>query len=276
MSRHPRRFKFDADANLLLRVMGGNTMPLPDYKFLVFRPYARYENPYGDAGMRVVWWMTWFKRIVMNYWVRFTEVYVDPLAIAKPDKDRTLSEEERADMLDKFNHLQAQTGLIMPSGVDLIFREANRGSSVSAYRELIDFANAEISKAVIGQTLTTDPGHRGARSLGEVQQDVAAAYITQDAYALMALVNGTLLPWIHRFNIPNTPLPRMDINIDESVDKLIDAERYKILQELGLQLSVKDVMRKFNVKLAHSPEDILAPPPTPEIGRPKEPGASEK
>ena len=259
MSRHPRRFQFDENGVCMLQQPNGNFVHVPDYKFIVFRPYTRYENPYGVAAMRMVWWMTWFKRVVPRLWVRFTESYADPLTIAQSTGSQ-ITPAEKADLVSMLNNIQSETGLVMPEGWELIFREPQRYGSITAFHELIDFANAEMSKAVIGQTLTTEAGHRGARSLGEVQQDVATAYTTMDAFALMALINGTLLPWIHQFNIPTKPLPRMDINIEASADRLLDLQVFQGAQAMGFDVSQKGVTRKLNIPIARGAFDILQRP----------------
>ena len=265
LSRHPRRFKFDRDGNPLLKTpkhMQGETVP--DYKFLIFRPFTQFEDPYGWPHMRIVWWLAWSKREVWKMWMRYTGNYTTPLMVAEQDDTCNLTPDEMTALKTLLERIQQETGLVVPPGLTLEFKEPNRSGSTSVYREYSDWADAGMSKAIIGQTMTTEAGHRGARSLGEVQRQTMLAYTTQDARALMALVNGTLIPWIMQFNLPGYPMPRLDINTEEVVDKLIEAQMLSILQGVGVLLSQRDVLRKLNVPMATTEADTLQPPTPPQ------------
>lgn len=211
LSRHPRRFCFDAQGQprLLTSAEPLNGEALPPYKFIVFSPYGRFENPYGLPLLRCLWWLCWFKRQALKFWVMHAEKYGSPTALLKYPPGAT--EKEKRAFVRLISSLQQETGLVVPQGVDVSLLEADRAGSAEAYQKLCEFCNSELSKAVLGQTLTTEAGERGARSLGEVHQAVREDITRMDAAALSALLNATLVKWITELNLgPSIPLPRVE------------------------------------------------------------------
>ncbi len=258
LSRRPSRFGFTTDGELRLRTIRGEPQgqALPPYRFLVFRPYSRYEDFYGVSALRVIWWGAFAKLHVQKFWMRYLERHGDPLVIIT-EPERGLTTGERDVIQAALANLQQETGLTMPAGSKVDFVEAMRQSSTSVYQQFSDWTNLQMSKAIIGQTLTTEAGNRGARSLGEVHAAVASDITEQDARALMALVNGTLIPWIMEYNLPGYPAPRLVINSAVSIDKERDARWVSILQESGFPVSQSWVSRTFSIPPAKSDDDIL-------------------
>lgn len=212
LSRHPRRFCFDAEGQprLLTSAAPLEGEALPPCKFIVFSPYGRFENPYGLPLLRCLWWLCWFKRQALKFWVMHAEKYGSPTALLKYPQSAT--EKEKRAFVRLVASIQQETGLVVPHGVDVSLLEADRAGSAEAYRELCNFCNSEMSKAVLGQTLTVEAGERGARSLGEVHLSVREDITRLDAAALAALLNATLLRWAVELNLgPQAPLPRVEI-----------------------------------------------------------------
>ena len=201
-SRHPRRFTFTADGELRLLTAAEPVQgeAVPKRKFLVFAPYGRHENPYGYPQLRSVWWLTYFKRQVLKFWVMYCEKFGTPTVVLKHPLGATDREKKAYRRI--VGAIQQETGLVVPEGVEMALLEAKREGSVATYRDLVEFCNNEMSKAILGQTLTTEPGKRGARSLGEVHKSVREDIVRQDAQALMTLVEGQLIPWIVDLNFP--------------------------------------------------------------------------
>jgi phage gp29-like protein len=201
-SRHPRRFVFDAAGALRLLTPAEPFLgeELPQRKFLVFAPYGRHEDPYGLPALRSVWWLAYFKRQVLRFWVMFAEKFGTPTTVLRHPLGAT--EREKAAYRCIIGSIQQETGLIVPEGVELELLEAQRSGTVQTYSDLLHFCNEEMSKALVGQTLTSEATQRGARSLGEVHLAVRQDIVRQDAQALEALVNGQLVRWIVDLNFP--------------------------------------------------------------------------
>src|SRR5574343_326259 len=83
---------------------------------------------------------------------------------------------------------------IIPEGTDIEFVPNNSNGSAQLYDDLRKACNNELSVLVLGQTLTTDQGERGARSLGEVHYQVQEMMHSEDRIFILNLLNEKLLP----------------------------------------------------------------------------------
>ena len=74
------------------------------------------------------------------------------------------------------------------SNLDFVETGNTTGSS-ELYGSLVDRCNAEMSKAVLGNTLTTEASETGTQALGTVHQSIEQELIGQDALFILNLLN---------------------------------------------------------------------------------------
>ena len=108
--------------------------------------------------------------------------------------------------------------------------EAARQSSVNTYETLCEYMDKQISKAVLGQTATTEgtPGKLG----NEQAQEGGARRHHQGLMQICSAsaLNNTLIRWIVDYNFPNvTAYPKFWIRCEEEKDLKPLAERDKII-----------------------------------------------
>lgn len=142
--------------------------PLPPFKFAFAQHYPKELNPYGLRLLSRCFWPVTFKRSALRFWVQFMEMYGMAHVIAQIP--RAFWEVEKgADVAEKIREM-VQAGIgVVPEGTDVNFLQAGTGQA-SAFWLMIQVLNDALSQILLGETLTTDPGERGARSLGEVQE----------------------------------------------------------------------------------------------------------
>ena len=253
-SRHPRRFVFGSDGRLrlLTREEPVRGIVLPPRRFIVFAPYGRHENPYGLPQLRCVWWLSWFKRQVLRFWVMFCEKFGSPTTVAKHPPGAALEEKQALRRI--VGSLQQETGIVLPEGVELSLLEGSRSGSVDTYLELIEFCNREMSKALLGQTLTTQSDGRGSYALGQVHENVRADIIRSDARALAGLVNSTLIPWIVELNLPQARhcLPRLELSPPLDRDLQLELEIDNFLAAQGLAQDPAELCARYGRSLPSS------------------------
>ncbi|MEZ5336849.1 MAG: DUF935 family protein [bacterium] len=236
-SRHPRRFVFDNEGRLrlLTREEPVRGTSLPERRFIVFAPYGRHEDPYGLPALRCVWWLAWFKRQVLRFWVMYCERFGSPTAVLHHPPTTGL--EERGQLRRIVASLQQETGIVLPEGVELSLLEGARSGSVETYLELLEFCNREMSKALLGQTLTTQTdGGRGSYALGQVHAGVRADIIRGDAQALAATLSTGLLRWIVELNLPAalSVLPRLELSAPLDNEPRLELEIDAFLAAQGI------------------------------------------
>lgn len=270
LSRHPRRFTFGVDGTLRLLTPAAPVTgeDLPERKFLSFAPYGRHEDPWGLPLLRSVWWLAWFKRQALKFWLSFAEKYGSPTAVLRHPINATDKEKRAYRRL--IGSIQQETGLVVPEGVELSLLEAQRGGTLNTYHDLLEFCNREMSKALLGQTLTSEVGARGSLALGSVHYAVREDIVRQDAQALMALVNGQLLRWIVELNFPPEQrlYPRWELHPPQKPDLALELSIDRFFAERGLACDEAALYKRYGRQPASSGDAAAAAGAAqPEAGR---------
>ncbi len=236
-------FVFSEENELRFRTKDNyNGEPLPERKFLLARHKPTYKNPYGFPVLSRCFWPVTFKRGGLKFWVIFTEKYGMPFLVGKHPRGTTKEETDKlADMLEAM--IQDAIAVI-PDDASVEIQEAGgKGSSAQIYRDLIDTCNSEISKAILGQTLTTQQSDVGSYALGTVHFEVRKDIIDSDKKLVQQTMNQ-LIQWIYELNFSAGDRPVFSLYEEEEVDKAL-AERDEILSRQGVKFSKEYYQREY-------------------------------
>jgi phage gp29-like protein len=259
LGKHPRRFSFTVDRELRLltpqNLMEGEHVP--DRKFIIFT-YGESDNPYGKGLGQKIWWPVWFKKNGIKFWMVFLEKYGMPTALGKypPGTDK----EQQDKLLDAIDAIQNETGIKVPNDMGIELLEASRRSTAT-YEELCDYMDRQISKAVIGQTASTEgtPGKLGAeKERAEVRQDIIEA----DADLLDSCLNQGLIKWIVDYNFPAvTDYPRIKTHAEPKPDLAGRSEiDERLSSKIGLPMPRRYFYETYNVPEPEEGEEIVEAP----------------
>ncbi len=257
-AKHPRRFSFTMDREL--RLLTPSDMvegePVPDRKFIVFT-FGSSDNPYGKGLGQKLWWPVWFKKNGIKFWLIFLEKFGMPTAVGKYPAG-TLPDQQQA-LLDAIDAIHNETGVKIPDNMAIELLEAARQGRVT-YETICEYMDKQISKAVLGQTATTEgtPGKLGNEN---AQEDVRADILKADADLLCECLNDTLVKWIVDFNFPGiSAYPRMWIRTEEEGDLKPLADRDEILvNKIGLPVGKRYFYETYAIPEPEEDEDIVTP-----------------
>lgn len=128
-----------------------------------------------------------YKRGTVGDWAQFSEIFGTP--IRKYEYDAA-DPEARAQAMDAASMQGGAGVLFVPTGSNLTLVETgNTTGSCELYSALVDRCNAEMSKAVLGNTLTTEASETGTQALGTVHNKVEQELVEQDALGILNLLN---------------------------------------------------------------------------------------
>ncbi len=148
-------FAFSADGKLKLKEsLSREPNDLPEGKVICPQYEASLQNPYGTALLSKCYWACTFKNGAFRFWVNFMERYGMPMLIGQYKRGAT--EEEIEHIADSLINMAENSVIVAPDDIEIKLAEPMRSSSVELYYELIRTCNAEISKALLSQTLTTE------------------------------------------------------------------------------------------------------------------------
>jgi len=245
VGKPPQWFNFDTENRPRFKTMGSLMGELlPDKKFLIPTFEADYENPYGFASLSACFWSVVFKRGGMKFWATFTEKYSMPFLLGKTP--RGTSKEENQALLESLDEMIQDAVAVIPddSSVEVI-TGSDKGSSDIYYR-LCQFCNGEISKALLGQTLTTEVGDNGSYAAGKVHEGVRADIIESDADMVTEQLNQ-LIRWLIDFNFANVnAYPEIIFYYPKDVDKDL-ADRDSTLTTQGVRFNKKYYSRAYGL-----------------------------
>jgi phage gp29-like protein len=259
MGKHPRRFSFDLDRSLRLltpeNMIEGEVVP--ERKFIVFT-FGSSDNPYGSGLGQKLWWPVWFKKHGIKYWLVFLEKFGMPTGVGKypPGTDPT----DQAKLLDAIDAIQNETGIAIPNNMVIDLLEASRSGNVT-YEALCDYMDQQMSKAVLGQTLTTQVSGGGSLAAGQVHNEVRQDLKKADADLLSEVLNNTLIRWMVDYNFADvTAYPSLRLRTEAEKDLKALAERDEILiNKIGLRVSQNYFYETYNIPEPDNDADIVAP-----------------
>ena len=155
--RHQKKFFWDE--NDILKVTTKEFpagTEIPENKFIIHRYKARSGHPSRAGVLRVIAWMYLFKNYDIKDWVSFCEVFGMPLRLGKYNP--SASEEDKMALMRALVQIGTDAAGIIPEGTEIEFKESTKTTSINVYESLARFCDEQISKAVLGQTLTSDSG----------------------------------------------------------------------------------------------------------------------
>lgn len=257
---HQKKFYYDTltDALMLRTEAFPGGIPLPENKFIVHRYKARSGHPSRYGVLRVVAWMYLFKNYDLKDWVSFCEVYGMPLRLGT--YDATASEKDKAALMDAIVRMGTDAAGIVPSGTDIRFIESNKQSSVDIYERLARFCDEQMSKAIVGQTLTSDSG--GSYAQSKTHNDVRKDLTEADCKAVMETVRRDLIRPLVEFNFGvRAHVPYFVLNATDTDDLKETAEIVNTLAAAGLEIPKSWLYKKFNIPAPEKGEETIGQAP---------------
>ena len=204
------------------------------------------------------------KKNMLAYWDVFGEIFGMPIRVA-----RTASRDpnDKAS-IEKMMQLMGAAGwAVLPEGTEIDVKETTRGDAFNVYDKRIERCNSEISKGILGQTMTTDNG--GSLAQSEVHLEILKNIIFKDADFLRDIINWKLLPFMQMHGFP---MQNLRFDWDESVDWT--PEQQLRIEQMLLQnydIDPKYFAEKYNIPVtgAKSPLKFSIPLPSPCGGSPE-------
>jgi len=141
---------------------------------------------------------------------------------------------------------------VISKATEIEFIEAaSRRSNTNPYQSMAEFCNREMSKAVLGQTLTTDTaGSTGTYSTARVHAAVRGDLVQADAQALGTTLREQLLRPLVGFNFGwDRPVPWFRFKYEEEEDLKTLSEVYRNLAAMGVKLSPEYLAERFGMPL---------------------------
>ena len=165
-------------------------------------PYQNYTLEVGEKDslgllMKAAQYVI-YKRGGFGDWAQYCELFGMPFRVGKYDG---YDEKTRTDLENALKAAGSAAYIVIPKEADLNFIQNNTSGSSILYDMLIDTCNKELSKLILGQTMTTEAG--GALAQAKVHQEVEKEIHYADKLFVKNILNDRLIPLlqVHGFNV---------------------------------------------------------------------------
>ena len=246
--RDPARFRFSTEGKLVYADNGREVEP---FKFVWISYNGNAENPYGESVLKPVYYVWKLKLLALNYWEVLTEKYaIPPVAVVTDEnaQDDTLNL-----IADALAELQSSSSAVFRGIKDL--KTIDVGDKSEVFQSLIDYCNKEISKAIVGQILTSETGDHGSYALAKVHKDMFLYIVKSDSKWLEHKLNITLIRWILELNsVEGRAKIRYTFKEDLELDKVL------ALIDRGFPVSKNALYERYGAPKPTSEEDVFVKP----------------
>jgi len=235
--RDPRWFDFERKNLTTPQLIGeaGERTPLPGGKFIYAQMKAKSGIPLRGGLARNTAWAWMFKAFSNRDWSIFIQNYGQPIRVGKWGQGATPA--DKASLFRAIANIGGDMAAMIPASMQIDFVESKSvGASSDMYKVRVDFIDQQVSKAILGQTATTDSltgGLGSGKEHRQVQEDIERA----DAKQVAAPLNRDLVAVWMMLNGRPGPAPHIRIGRPEVQDTKTMAETAKVF---GLTIKAQE------------------------------------
>jgi len=254
-TRRPERFLVEVEGKLkLVDTDTGQSRQLPVRKFICHRNEPQDDVPFATPLLLSLYWPWYFKKHAASFWMVLAEKFGIPSVIGRYPSHFT--DADIRNLVLALTNLQQDSVAAIPQDTHVELENVHMSEKGNFFRELLDFMNAEISKTVLGGTLTQEVGKVGSYAAARTHQEVRQEIIAADARLLQTTLNSTIIRWITDFNYgPDVPAPHFVIDYLPKRGTPEFAQTLKTLSEMGYKVPERFIAETFGLPEIEAPED---------------------
>lgn len=254
-----------------LHQSGSNLTYFDDRPFDLWTIFVHDKGDLGlltKAAPLVIW-----KKNVLGAWSEAAELFGMPIRVGKTDINNPTAYKNMTEMLE---NMGSAAWAVMDMDDEIDLKEITKSDYYQVYDKLVERVNSELSKLLLGQTMSSDDG--SSRSQAEVHERVLDEYISAMKMLVAYVVNDELLPLMQRHGmVPSGLVYRQDN--EEKIDiktrfEMVD----KIFKWSGVKIPLDYIVETFGIPLEEVEALELGTDDDPELddeGNPVEPDDDE-
>lgn len=247
--RDQRFFQFDRETGRELRLLDAedsfNGIPLAPYKFIVHLPRIRSGLPIrgGLARLAAVAYMC--KAWTWKDWMGFADIFGIPMRVGRYGP--SASKDDVAVLMAAVANLGSDAAAVIPDSMRIDFSQAaNVSGAGDFFRGLAEWWDKQVSKGVIGQTMSADDGSSLAQA--KVHDEVRLDLLQADAKSESNTLNRFFVrPFCDLNFAPGRPYPRLVVDVPQPEDTKLLVGALKDLVPLGLEVEQSVIRDKLNL-----------------------------
>lgn len=261
-ARDQRFFQFDQNTGRELRLLDEADpifgVELAPYKFIVHLPRIRSGLPIrgGLARVAAVGYMC--KAWTWKDWMGFADIFGMPMRVGRYGPGA--SKDDISTLMSAVANLGSDAAAVIPDSMRIDFTQAaNVAGAGDFFKGLAEWWDKQISKAVVGQTMSTDDGSSQAQAT--IHNEVRIDLLQADAKAESNTLNRYFVrPWCDLNFAPGRAYPKLVIDVPQPEDTKVLIDALKFLVPLGFRVEQSVVRDKLNIPEPAPGAELLGAP----------------
>lgn len=258
--RDPRYFQFDRLSLTQLRLSSDTNRyegeVLEPYKYIRHFPRTKAGIPLRAGLARPAAWAYLIQNLGLKDWASFAEIYGVPFRLGRYGPNA--SDEDKRSLLRAVRDISSDAAAIAPIGMDIEFHKIEGQHGAAIFGELIDYVDKQVSKLVLGQTMTSDNG--GSLAQAKVHNEVRLDLLKADCRQLAQSIQRDLIEPFVAFNFgPQDNYPQIKFPISEPEDTKALTENVARLVPLGFRVSQRDLRERLALPEPGTDDELLVP-----------------
>ncbi len=254
----PRFLKVDKeDLTTLLLLDDGEPKPFKEHGVIIHKPRMKSGHFIRNGLARLVAVMYMLKSYTVKDWWAFAEVFGMPIRIGKYHANA--SDDDIRTLIDAIASIASDAGAAIPETMQIEMVETAKGNGGDTlFQNMAKWADEQISKAVLGQTMTTDNG--SSQSQANVHNDVRKDIIRWDARQLADTLNEYVVkPFIDLNYGKQESYPTIKLTLEEPEDTKAFVDALTPLIDRGLKVQASAIRDRLNIPDPDEGSELLHP-----------------
>ena len=139
--------------------------------------------------------LTIYKKSAIGAWAEFCEIFGSPMRIGRTN---VRDEELRDNMYEMLANMSHSSYGVFDHDDTIELVESQKTDAYEVFDKQIERLNSELSKLILGSTMTIDDG--SSRSQSEVHEKTSSSFSKKDAMYFENLVNNELIPFLEAYH----------------------------------------------------------------------------
>ncbi|MEM1344963.1 MAG: DUF935 domain-containing protein [Pseudomonadota bacterium] len=264
----PRWFKWDRNTGrellLLTDAKPAEGEALEPYHWITHCPRNKSGLAIRGGLARLVAFSWLCKAYALKDWVAFAELYGLPIRIGRYGPEAT--EGDIRALLRMVGSIGTDGAAVVPEHMNVEFAEVvSRAEGGALFENLARWIDEQVSKAVLGQTMTADSG--SSRAQAEVHDQVRHDILVSDARQLTATLNRDLVqPFVDLNFGPQSSYPRLELPVTDPEDVAALMDAVVKAASIGVRFRAAEIRAKLGMAAPDPddpPEEIVGGVPAP-------------
>ncbi|UXU74352.1 MULTISPECIES: DUF935 domain-containing protein [unclassified Paracoccus (in: a-proteobacteria)] len=269
--RDPRHFVFDRETGCEIRLLDDaepvDGVALAPAKFAVHRARIKSGLTWRGGLARVVAFAWMCKQYTLKDWIAFIETYGLPLRLGRYGPEATAEDVRK--LFQAVANIGTDAAAVLPKAMEIEFENGPSATGDKLFETFARWTDEQISKAVLGQTMTADSGSSQAQAKvhDEVRHDIAVS----DARAVTGTINRDIVrPFVDlNFGVQEV-YPRLILSVDEPEDVKAKIDGAVSLAGIGVTFKASELRRKLGFSDPEQGDEVVGG--LPGAPSPSEPG----